>query len=130
MRKQYGNPNSHPFFIIIYRILFAELYIFSRFNQTYLIKEIKYLLELKKKCYIHRTKLLLAIELHFLVNANKYLFRSPETQDLVESSRFSLTLPNLFMSALTSEIIYYIWIHEYSSFDHINVSLTIKYGPL
>ena len=87
------------FFITISRILFAQWYIFSIFNQTYLIEEIKYLLELEKKV-IHLTKLSLAIELHFLVNANKYLFRSPKTQDLVESSRFSLTLTNLHLSVL------------------------------
>ena len=97
MRKQYGNPDSHPFFIIIHRIFFAEWYILSIFNQTYLTEEIKYLLKLKKSV-IHRTKLSLAIELHFLVNANTYLFRSPETQGLVESSRFLLTLLNLFLS--------------------------------
>ena len=87
------------FFIIIYRILFTQWYIFSLFNQTYLIKQIRYLLNLKKN-FIHRTKLSLAIELHFLVDGNKYLFRSSETQSLFESSRFSLTLPNLFLSVL------------------------------
>ena len=28
----------------------------------------------------------------------------------------------------TSEIICYTWVHKYSSFDHINISLTIKYS--
>ena len=40
----------------------------------------------------------LAIGLHFLVTANKYLFCSPETQGLTESSRFPLALPNMFLS--------------------------------
>ena len=84
-------------------LLFTEFHVLSGISSVYLTKhkylveQIKYLLELKKNV-IHRTKLSLAIELHFLVNANKYLFRSPETQGLVESSRFSLTLPNLFLS--------------------------------
>ena len=50
----------------------------SDISLVYLIEQIKYLLELKKNV-VHRTKLSLVIELHFLVNANKYLFRSPET---------------------------------------------------
>ena len=94
------------FFIIIYRVLFAQWYIFSIFNQTYLIEEIKYLLEHEKNV-LHLTKLSLRIELHFLVNANKYLFRSPETQGLVELSRFSLTLPNLFLSVVI--VIYFVY---------------------
>ena len=69
-----------------------------------MIEQIKYLLELKKNV-IHRTKLSLAIELHFLVTAIKYLLHSLETQGLVESSRFSLTLPNLFLSVQVTFII-------------------------
>ena len=97
------NSLSYFFFIISHGILFSQWWIFSIFNITYLIEEIKYLLELKKNV-IHRTKLSLATELHFLVNANKYLVRSPETQGLVESNQFSLTLPNLLR----------VWLHSTS----------------
>ena len=89
------------FFIVFYRILFGQWYIFSIFNQTYLIEEITYLLELKKMLST-QLKLSLAIELHFLVNANKCFLRFPETKGLVESSRFSLTLPNVFLSVLST----------------------------
>ena len=69
--------------LLLLLLIYTEFYLLSGiyliFNQTYLIEEIKYLLELKKNV-IHRSKWFLAIELNFLVNANRYLFRSPERQ--------------------------------------------------
>ena len=90
-----GNTNQ-----VLFKWVLSESSNFLHFNPPYCIhmKKGRNHRGVIKKNAFRRTKLSLAIELHFPVNANKYLFRSPETQGLIESSRFSFTLPNLFLN--------------------------------